>query len=784
MRAPEVLAELSALDERLQEGQALRRPDGRVAGEAVPLRAYACPQDACGLLLRWSVQGLKALARLQVPLDLRGGLEAVAERGARVTLVAGNPHGQLVGQECQPPLHAVVEAPAPDAAGALLGLGPRALGRLEELALLEQPQGLAAAGELALHRNAACADVEAVRLLDVGGALVAGHCDPALLVIPACPRLDARHAPLAVLLALVESLKGFAHLKFPDGLALGDVEGRGDGDALHAHQEHFGLQQFLACGVLLRHPARDAVLESGPADAHHLEHVLLPGALQELHDLPRQQPARLRAVALESLLQVELLDAAVVGLGAPFQEGGALVALERGVALLAVKDGPALHPREAGVLLDLGRLQDLADLSIRELPQCLALLYIEMRRHRDVLHAPEVLLEHLQQAKLGDACSVPGQAEVQLARLQLGVRDLLDEAAHLRQRHVRRALAELLEEHLGAALLLPHVRPQGGHDRRVGIALNLLPRGLQGRDLLLALGLEGAQPHLQLHEHAAGLREGPLGVGLDLVEVGLDHGLALVHGLQRDLQLLLGLVHLCKWVVEVRTPGLHEGLGRWDALVHLLLQPVGGLVGLLHDRLGSPPVDGLLAPLLLTLHALDVLLLSLAHLLFQCRVDVLHLGDPGLQLQQLGLRVSQGTILHRPKLLGLLVDILGGLRDGLAHLLQRAIDALLAGGVGRVGLEVDGALVARQGDITLLAVLLCLGLHAQDAEALVLAGLVQGLNDLIDVDLAEGLSTLHRKVVRHRDHGGADEPTPELVRELVFGDLLAVAARRAHEGGL
>mmetsp|Transcript_5306 Transcript_5306/g.12020 ORF Transcript_5306/g.12020 Transcript_5306/m.12020 type:complete len:402 (+) Transcript_5306:1503-2708(+) len=326
--------------------------------------------------------------------------------------------------------------------------------------------------------------------------------------------------------------------------------------------------------------------------------------------------------------------------------------------------------------------------------------------------------------------------------------------------------------------------PESRHDGAVRVPLDLLPGSLERGDLFLALGLEGAQADLQFHERAPRLSEGTLGVGLGLVQVLLHRCLTLGHSLKSRLEVLLRSVHGIQGVLHVHATSLDEGFCRLDSLVDLLLQLVDRLVCLFHHGPRGPPVHSLLTALLLRLQVVRVLLLSLADLLLQGRADVLHLGDTRLQLGQLSLGFCQRARLHGLQFLDLLVHVLGGVCDRVRHLFHGRLNPLLAGGVGRVIFQVDCALVAGKGDPSLSIIPVGLGLHAQDAQGLILGGFLHGIQNLSDIHLANGLPALDRKLVSHRHNSSAHVPAAELVDELLLGDLPAAGSVDSLEGGL
>mmetsp|Transcript_117126 Transcript_117126/g.377982 ORF Transcript_117126/g.377982 Transcript_117126/m.377982 type:complete len:357 (-) Transcript_117126:2206-3276(-) len=102
----------------------------------------------------------------------------------------------------------------------------------------------------------------------------------------------------------------------------------------------------------------------------------------------------------------------------------------------------------------------------------------------------------------------------------------------------------------------------------------------------------------------------------------------------------------------------------------------------------------------------------------------------------------------------------------------------------RVCLQVHCALVAGQGDETLLVILLGLALHAHQADALVLCGLAERLDDLTHIELADRLAALHRHALGHGNDGRAHVTTPKLVQEVLLLDLAGAAGVHAAEGGL
>mmetsp|Transcript_97484 Transcript_97484/g.276251 ORF Transcript_97484/g.276251 Transcript_97484/m.276251 type:complete len:374 (+) Transcript_97484:1372-2493(+) len=313
---------------------------------------------------------------------------------------------------------------------------------------------------------------------------------------------------------------------------------------------------------------------------------------------------------------------------------------------------------------------------------------------------------------------------------------------------------------------------------------DLLGGAAQSRDLVLALRLPRVQPHLVLDQCGARLREGPALVALDLIVALLDRVQGRGDRLHGGLQVLLRLAHRLQRVVQVRAAGLDELLRRGQVLLHLLLHGLHGLRRPVQHALGGRPVDGLLAPLLLGLDGLCVLLLGLHDLLSQLRLLGLHLHDAGLQLQQLGLRIGQRPRLHGLQLLDLLVYVLHGVGGSVDELLDSLLDELLARGVGRVLLQVDGALAAGQGDVTLRRVLLRLGLGAHQPRRLVLRRLLQQLYDLVELQLSECLAIFHVEAVRHRDDGGAHVLALEQVQEVLLGELAGPLLVDPLEGGL
>mmetsp|Transcript_148158 Transcript_148158/g.359654 ORF Transcript_148158/g.359654 Transcript_148158/m.359654 type:complete len:623 (+) Transcript_148158:794-2662(+) len=615
--------------------------------------------------------------------------------------------------------------------------------------------------------------------------MVALHRDPTLFAITVGPDLLARHAPLGVVHGVVQRLQGLANLQLSDRLAArADVEGRGDRNALHADQGLLGLQQLLARGVPVRDPAGGAVPPGRAAEPDHLPGVLLAGALEDLQDLAGLHLPDLRAGVREGLLDFHIRLAAVVGLGALVQEARAMVALQGDKAFLSIQEGPAPRAREPGGCLHLGGLQDLDELRNSQLAQGLALLDLKGRGDGNVLDAPHVLLQDAQQRELRDPRPVTLQCQVQLRRLQPRLRHGLQEGPESRLRDVGRALAQLLEERVRLQARLPDVGAEGGHHGLVRVRLHLPPRRPHRQHLLLAARLAVAQLHLQLDQHAASLGEGPPDVHLDLVQVHLQLGVALVHSLQRSLELPLRRLHRRHGALQVGPPGLHQGLGRRHAHVHPLLQRGHRCSVVVHHGLGGAPVDRLLAPLLFGLHACGVPLLRLQDLLLQCRLQVLHLHDPRPQLHELGLGLDQRPRLHAPQLVCLLVHVLRRLEDGLRHVLQGALDPLLRGVVGGVRLQVHRALIPRDGHEALLAVLLGLRVHPHEPQALIARGLPQRLDELVDVHLAEGLGALDTHTVRHGDRGGNHVLLPEVLRELLQSQVSAGLAARALEGGL
>mmetsp|Transcript_54837 Transcript_54837/g.141278 ORF Transcript_54837/g.141278 Transcript_54837/m.141278 type:complete len:417 (+) Transcript_54837:692-1942(+) len=408
-------------------------------------------------------------------------------------------------------------------------------------------------------------------LLGIGGALVALHRDPALLAIHGGLCLDACQAPGLVLRGTLEDLKGLALLQLADGLPRSNVEGRGDGDTIFTDQELGELQVCSAGRLLHGAPTALAILRAPDADPDALERVLLSRPLEDLEDLALRDLPDLGAGAFVGRLQARALLAAKVGLGSRLHEAAALVALERGPALLHVHQRAALDARETCGAIHLLRLQDFDELAGGELPESLALLHLEHRGDRNVLDTPLIILHHAAQCELRDASGEALHGQIQLGSLQARAGDLLHELPRSLGRHQPVLTAHLCEEVVGRHTLFQRVRAQRLRQGKEGVVRDQLLRGLQRSKAFLARGLQPAYFHLHLDECGAALAHRAPDSALHVVEVRLDFGLRLGKGRDGGLKVRRSLVHGLERVIFLRPAGFRHGI-RWrQCLAHGLL---------------------------------------------------------------------------------------------------------------------------------------------------------------------------------------------------------------------
>mmetsp|Transcript_151924 Transcript_151924/g.487592 ORF Transcript_151924/g.487592 Transcript_151924/m.487592 type:complete len:643 (-) Transcript_151924:3390-5318(-) len=635
-----------------------------------------------------------------------------------------------------------------------------------------------------LQRYRGDADVVLVRLVGVGRALVALQGHPTLLAVALRPRPHAGQAPDGVLLGALEDLQGLAHVQLPQRLALGDVKGRGEGDAPLTDKHLLFFQALVALQVLECHPTGYAIFRRLALYSQRLKRLLLPGALQNLQDFPCPDRTCVSAAALKGRLQLRCLLAEIVQFRRLLHKRRPLVAGQRGPSLLRILDRPTTHSREAGVAVARAPLQDLNDLAQYQLPDCLALLDFELSRNGDLLHTSLVLLQHVQQGQLCNAGRQSLDTEVQMARLQARIGYAFEEGAQRRRRHGGRlalalalaCTAELGEELRGLQGLAHGVLPQGALEGELGIASHLLAGVAKSENLLLAPAVEGASLDLELDELAPDLAERALPRVLDFVHQLLDLGQRTVDVLRARAQGLIRLVHGFQGAVGVGSSGGDQRLGCRACLLCALLGLANRFVRIFQHLVCLLLLLSFLSPLLLVLHGLQLLLLRVGDRHLQLLPLLLDLPDTRLHGQQRGLRLRQRPLPHTSQLIALGLDVLLRLHSGFVEVLDRLLHAALDGGQWVKRHQVGGAAVGGHGDVSLLLVLLGFCFDAHQADAGFFCGLLQLLHDLVDLQLAHGLAALHLHDVRH-SHDIGDQPAgPEMLGELGLRDLALAAS--------
>mmetsp|Transcript_7150 Transcript_7150/g.15499 ORF Transcript_7150/g.15499 Transcript_7150/m.15499 type:complete len:363 (-) Transcript_7150:2728-3816(-) len=150
---------------------------------------------------------------------------------------------------------------------------------------------------------------------------------------------------------------------------------------------------------------------------------------------------------------------------------------------------------------------------------------------------------------------------------------------------------------------------------------------------------------------------------------------------------------------------------------------------------------------------------------------LLGLDDLSLQLLQLGLQdtdlrsdllqlelgIGEGTLLADPELIALRVHEVGDLRGDHLCPLHGLVEAPCEGEVGCEGLQVHGPLVALHAHPTRSSIFDHLHLHTRDAQVGVGLGLAQGLHDIADLELRQGVGLGDFEAVRKGDAVDADK---------------------------
>mmetsp|Transcript_93531 Transcript_93531/g.292537 ORF Transcript_93531/g.292537 Transcript_93531/m.292537 type:complete len:1173 (-) Transcript_93531:2051-5569(-) len=572
--------------------------------------------------------------------------------------------------------------------------------------------------------------------LDVDRPLVALQRHPSLPVVLGSSELEPLDGLLCVRLLLLplDHDERLADVDLPDDLAAGDVE-----DVRHRNRGpanvHLGARgrKRGAGQVTQRQPPSGGILAGSHLQVDLRGRHLLPRALEQLQDLVALERPHHLGLLVKLGEQTGLAGNPQEGLLPLLQEWRALGTLEGNPPRRTVTESPAPYPHGLGPCLLLGALEDLEELSLLELPEGLCGGDIEAVSDGHILLALCELLQDF--GKAWSAQPMPPKLLVDERNLLLA-KAVAGQAVH---KLVERGLADLalasgklLKQLVHALLGCPGLGAEqvAGLLRRSLDDLHVSSADSLSRRPQPPLGRSGSRG--ELRELHAGLEEEvahrPL-VSLVLLQRPSHRRLCLRQGLESIVGRALDALQLRdRWLLRVRE------LRAFHGLLGLLLRGLHRGGPLLHGLRSEGLALGLVHLLQLLLALLQHRRLRRGGLLLQ-RVDLRLLRtELGAELDQRGLHLHERALLDAGNLHRLLVDAGGCLRAPCKYRADVRLDALHLPGIGRRGLEVQRALLLREGHPHRGAV------PGEDALGALVPGLVvlvlQHLDALPDLDQA------------------------------------------------